>query len=169
MRNLFLFGFIMSLFSCKSQNQLPTVPHVDLEKYSGKWFEISSITIGPQKGCSCTYAEYTPNKKGYIEVRNFCIKNNKPSGITGKAFVEPNSGNARLKVQFFWPFKGKYYIIALADDYSYAMVGHPNRDNLWILSRRNQMEESTYKMLLGRATELGFDISRLNKTKHDCQ
>ena len=159
----------MSMFSCQSQNPLPTVPFVDLDKYAGKWFEISSITIGPQKGCSCTYAEYTPNKKGYVEVRNFCMKNNKPSGITGKAFVEPNSGNARLKVQFFWPFRGKYYIIALAQDYSYAMVGHPNRDNLWILCRNNRMDEKIYQMLLNQATGLGFDVSRLAMTQHNCQ
>jgi apolipoprotein D and lipocalin family protein len=100
-------------------------------------------------------------------VENRCNRdsvNGKPSYIKGKAFVEKNSGNAKLKVQFFWPFKGKYWIIDLADDYSYAVVSHPNRNYLWILSRTPQMNETVYREILLRLSDKGFDTDRLQRT-----
>lgn len=147
---------------------LQTVPYVDLKKYAGKWYEIASFPQRFQKGCNCTTAEYTLTDKDYVIVENRCNKdsiNGKQSYIKGKAFVVENSGNAKLKVQFFWPFKGKYWIIDLADDYSYAVVGHPNRKYLWILSRTPVMDEAIYKKIISRINENGFDISKINRTK----
>jgi apolipoprotein D and lipocalin family protein len=71
-------------------------------------------------------------------------------------------------VQFFWPFKGKYWIIDLADDYSYAVVGHPNRKYLWILSRTPVMDATVYQQVLNRIAAKGFDLSMLQKTPQDC-
>lgn len=146
---------------------LTTVPQVELSKYAGKWYEIASFPQRFQKGCHCTTAEYTPTNKGYIIVENRCNKdsiNGKESYIKGKAFIDEGTGNAKLKVQFFWPFKGKYWIIDLAPDYTYAVVGHPNRDYLWILSRTPQMGKATYDAILERVKSNGFDISRLQLT-----
>lgn len=156
----------MTASTAKSQ-ELQTVPSVDLKKYAGKWYEIASFPQRFQKGCNCTTAEYTPTEEGYIIVENRCNKgsvNGKESYIKGKAFVEKNSGNAKLKVQFFWPFKGKYWIIDLADDYSYAVVGHPNRKYLWILSRTPKMGDVIYRQITSRLQEKGFDLSKLKKT-----
>ena len=75
-----------------------------------------------------------------------------------------NTGNAKLKVQFFWPFRGKYWIIDLAEDYSYAVVGHPNRKYLWILSRTPVMDQEIYNEILKRAKDKGFDIGKLKMT-----
>ncbi len=75
-----------------------------------------------------------------------------------------NSGNAKLNVQFFWPFKGKYWIIDLADDYSYATVGHPNKKYLWILSRTPKMNETIYQQTIFRIKEKGFDILKIKIT-----
>ena len=75
-----------------------------------------------------------------------------------------NSSNAKLKVQFFWPFRDKYWIIDLADDYSYAAVGHPNRKYLWILSRTPEMNQQVYEGILARLKVKGFDTNKLNKT-----
>ncbi|HLF33167.1 MAG TPA: lipocalin family protein [Cyclobacteriaceae bacterium] len=150
----------------KSQT-LATVPSVDLERYLGKWYEISSYPQWFQKGCHCTTAEYTLSEKGYVIVENRCNKGSldgEPSYIKGKAFIVKNSGNAKLKVRFFWPFKGKYWIIDLADDYSYAAVGHPNRKFLWILSKSPKMNESVYQGILTRLKEKGFDLSKLQST-----
>jgi len=146
---------------------LQTVPYVDLKKYAGKWYEIASFPQFFQKGCNCTTAEYTLTDKDYVIVENRCRKdsiNGKPSYIKGKAFVVENSGNAKLKVQFFWPFTGKYWIIDLADDYSYAVVGHPNRKYLWILSRTATMDNAIYQQIIGRVKEKGFDISKIEIT-----
>ncbi len=157
---------IMTTTNIKSQT-LQTVSSVDLNKYLGKWYEIASYPQTFQKGCHCTTAEYTMSEKGYVIVENRCNKNSitgKQAYIKGKAFVEKNSGNAKLKVQFFWPFKAKYWIIDLAGDYSFAVVSHPNKKYLWILSRSPKMDESVYQLIISRLKEKGFDISKLQKT-----
>ena len=150
----------------KSQT-LQTVPNVDLKKYAGKWYEIASYPQQFQKGCNCTTAEYSLSEKGFVIVENRCNKDSvdgKQSYIKGKAFVEENSGNAKLKVQFIWPFKAKYWIIDLADDYSYAVVSNPSKKYLWILSRTPKMEDATYQQILTRLKEKGFDLSKLKIT-----
>jgi apolipoprotein D and lipocalin family protein len=147
---------------------LQTVPNVDLKKYVGKWYEIASYPQYFQKGCHCTTAEYTLSEKGYVIVENRCNKdslNGKQSYIKGKAFVEEGSGNAKLKVHFFWPFKGKYWIIDLANDYSYAVVSHPNKKYLWILSRTAKMDDAVYQQIISRLISKGFDVSKLQKTE----
>jgi apolipoprotein D and lipocalin family protein len=103
-----------------------------------------------------------------LVVENRCNKdsvNGKPSYIKGKVFADENSGNAKLKVQFLWPFKGKYWIIDLADDYSYAVVSHPNKKYLWILSRTPKMNDLSYNQITNRLVEKGFDLSKLLITK----
>jgi apolipoprotein D and lipocalin family protein len=143
---------------------MKTVPHVDLKRYAGKWYEIASFPQRFQKGCANTTAEYSLSDEGFVIVMNRCMKNGKESKIKGKAFVEKGSNNAKLKVQFFWPFRGKYWIIDLADDYSYAVVSHPNRKYLWILSRTPKMDPQVYKGILERCRQQGLDVSKLNMT-----
>jgi len=144
-----------------------TVAHVDLTRYAGKWYEIASFPMSFQRGCCGTTATYTPTDKGYSVVENRCFRDSlsgKESTIKGKAFVDDSSSNAKLKVQFFWPFRAKYWIIDLADDYSYAAVSHPNRKYLWILSRSPQMSEEVYLGILKRAAYQGLEVGKLKRT-----
>jgi apolipoprotein D and lipocalin family protein len=165
---LIILSLILNLLSPMANSQnLTTVPHVDLARYAGKWFEIASFPQRFQRGCHCTTATYTLSDKGYVIVENRCNRDSvqgKETYIKGKAFVTENSGNAKLKVQFFWPFRGKYWIIELPDDYSYAVVSHPNRKYLWILSRTPKMEPGVYDGILSRLKGNGFDLSKLVKT-----
>ena len=160
---LILFSFMNTTIS--DAQELKTVSSVDFKKYSGTWYEIASFPQHFQKGCECTTAEYTPTDKGYVTVENRCKKNGKESYIKGKAFVDKNSGNAKLKVQFFWPFKGKYWIIDLADNYSYAVISHPNKKYLWILSRKPKLDEEVYNGIITRLKEKGIDLTELKITK----
>lgn len=146
---------------------LETVNHVDLKSYLGKWYEIAAFPQSFEKGCTCTSAVYSLNNDGTIKVINRCIKNGKVKIANGKAFVTDKKTNAKLAVQFFWPFKGKYWIIGLAHDYSYAVVGHPNRKYLWILGRKPKMDSQTYNHLVVLAANKGFDIRNLVKTKQE--
>ncbi len=160
--------YLTMITSNAISQELQTVPKVDLKKYSGKWYEIASFPQIFQKGCHCTTAEYTLSNKGYVIVENRCNRdsiNGKESYIKGKAFVEKDSSNAKLKVQFFWPFRAKYWIIDLADDYSYAVVSHPNRKYLWILSRTAKMDNTIYQQIISRLKEKGFDLSKLMVTQ----
>jgi apolipoprotein D and lipocalin family protein len=152
--------------SCRSQTP-ETVGFVDLEKYAGLWYEYASFPARFQKGCTNTTAEYKISPKGYVIVINKCTRENDRTGIEGKAFVVPNSGNAKLKVQFFWPFRGDYWILDLAEDYSWAVVGSPKRNYLWILSRTPVMEQNLYNEITSRVAAKGFDITKLQKTSHN--
>jgi apolipoprotein D and lipocalin family protein len=166
--NLIIPGLFMATTTSCTQT-LQTVPQVDIGKYAGKWYEIAAFPQRFQKGCHATTAVYTLSDKGYLIVENRCRKDSldgKESYIKGKAFVVKNTGNAKLKVQFFWPFRGKYWIIDLAEDYSYAVVGHPNRKYLWILSRTPQMDENVYQQIVARIVEKGFDERLLIRTEH---
>ena len=149
-----------------SKSSLTTVDSVDLKRYSGTWYELASYPQFFERGCSSVKATYTP-KDGYVEVFNQSIKKNKPNNIKGKAFVVPNSGNARLKVQFFWPFKGNYWIIDLSPDYSWAVVSDPKKKTLWILSRTPQMEDSLYNSLIAKLVNRGFDREKIVRMKQE--
>jgi apolipoprotein D and lipocalin family protein len=158
-------------FSCTKSQPLETVKNVDLNKYMGKWYEIALFPQSFEKGCNCTSAEYS-FEKDYVRVLNSCNRdsaNGKRTQAKGKAFVVKGSNNSKLKVQFFWPFKGDYWIIDLAEDYSYAVVGAPNRKYLWILCRKPVMDEKLYNDIVKRAAEKGFDISKLVKTNQECK
>jgi apolipoprotein D and lipocalin family protein len=148
--------------ACETKTALTTVQSVDLKRYAGTWYEMASYPQFFEKGCSNVKATYT-SKGGYIEVFNQSIKKGKQNDIKGKAFVVANSGNAKLKVQFFWPFKGNYWIIDLAEDYSWALVSDPNRKTLWILSRTAKMDNSLYNSLLDKLVKRGFDKSKIVK------
>lgn len=146
--------------------ELETVPHVDLQRYLGKWYDIAHFPQAFQSGCSCTTAEYSLNDDGTLQVVNTCNKDGKMKISKGVAKVKDKGINAKLAVTFFWPFTGKYWIIDLARDYSYAVVGHPNRNYLWILSRTKELDAKTYSEILSRVKSKGYDLSKLEKTVH---
>jgi apolipoprotein D and lipocalin family protein len=159
------------LMAVLTQGQAPlaTVPHVDLTRYAGTWYEIASYPNRFQKGCTCTTATYSLDDNGKVIVENRCNRSDKRSYIKGSASVVPNSGNAKLKVSFFWPFSGKYWVIDLADDYSYSVVSNPSMKYLWILSRTREMDQATLNAIKDRLKAKGFDLSTLQMTKQDCQ
>ena len=117
---------------------LETVQNVDLNRYAGKWYEIARLPNRFEKGLVCVTAEYVMRDDGKIKVIN---KGHKEENIqetdiaTGKAWQPDPKEPGRLKVQFFWPFSGKYYIFHLDEEnYQYVMVGDPSRKYFWILS-----------------------------------
>jgi apolipoprotein D and lipocalin family protein len=160
----------IGVFACRSKQQLPVVSGVDLNRYQGRWYDIASIPLRFSQYCTCTFAEYTADANGKVIVFNQCLnsKTGKTDSIRGKAFPVKGSNNAKLKVQFFWPFRGDYYIIDLDSNYSLAMVGSPDRSTLWILSRTPVIPETRYQDCMEKAKALGFDTSRLRRTPQQC-
>lgn len=147
---------------------MEVVPSVDLGRYLGTWYEIASIPQRFTKGCTATKATYSMRPDGDIRVVNECRKGS-PTGelsvAEGKAWVVDKTTNARLKVSFFWPFSGDYWIIELGSDYEYAVVGHPNREYFWLLSRTRQVDEALYQGILGRMAALGYDTNQILRTQ----
>lgn len=150
-----------------------TVPQVDLQRYSGIWYEAARFPNRFEDGsgldCADVTAAYSPLPDGRLRVVNQC--HNQAQGrrlITarGRAYAVDGSGNAKLRVSFFWPFFGDYWVVGLAPDYSWAVVGEPGRDYLWVLSRTPQMPAATYEAAVATAAAQGFDVARLKRTVH---
>jgi apolipoprotein D and lipocalin family protein len=167
LRILFV-GIALIALGCGSHTpELRTVPQVDLNRYTGKWYEIATIPSWFQKDCVGTTASYSLRDDGTIRVENVCHEktlDGPERSIVGKAWVTDRNTFARLEVQFFWPISGPYWIIALDPQYRYAMVGHPSREYLWILSRAPQMNDALYEDLLTKAERQGYDVQRVQRT-----
>lgn len=148
-----------------AQAPVVTVPAVDLVRYSGKWFEIASFPMFFQRNCvDDTTAQYATAPDGSISVHNRCRTNSGFDEATGTATVVKGFGNSRLKVSFFWPFKSDYWILGLDSQYRWAVVGNPNREYLWLLSRSPQLEDALLQEALASVRAQGFDLSRLRYT-----
>lgn len=144
---------------------LPTVPQVDLARYVGRWYEIARLPNRFQRQCAAdTQAQY--RQDGHrIEVINRCrTADGVMDDVRGHAKVVPESGNARLRVTFFWPFYGDYWILALDEGYTEVLVGAPDRRYAWVLAREPQLPESRLQALLDRAAALGFDRGAFQRT-----
>ncbi|QED26829.1 lipocalin family protein [Microvenator marinus] len=148
---------------------LEVVESVDLGRYTGTWYELASYPQSFQEGCFATTATYTLRADGEIDVLNRCRKGSLQGEIDeahGRARVVDTQTNAKLEVSFFRPFWGDYWIIDLAQDYSHAVVGHPSRDYLWILSRTPTMSDEKYQGILDGIRAKGYPLDRLQKTQH---
>jgi len=148
------------------KQELEVVASVDLSRYVGRWYEIARLPNRFQKKCADSVtADYTLRSDGNIQVVNRCRKaSGEFTTAKGKAKVVDKTTKAKLKVTFFWPFYGKYWILDLGPNYEYAVVGEPGRDYLWILSRNPQIDETLYQQLLAKMQARGFDTTRMIKT-----
>jgi apolipoprotein D and lipocalin family protein len=160
----------------ESEKPLEVVPSVDLVRYAGTWYEIARLPNSFQKKCvSDVTANYTLLDDGQIKVANRCrCEDGTFTEAEGRARrADKNGPNTKLEVRFapaflsFLPFVwGKYWIIDLADDYSFAVVGEPNREYLWILGRSSKLDEEQFNKIIERIKIKGYDVSKLIKTKH---
>lgn len=150
------------------------VPSVDLSRYTGKWYEIARLPNKFQQDCRGEVtATYSLVREGRLKVVNECRKGRRVGRAEGEARLRAKDGpNSKLKVRFapswlsWLPFVwGDYWIIELAPDYSYSVVGTPDRKYLWVLSRTAEMEAGTYQRVIEKAAAEGFDVSKLTKTR----
>lgn len=145
------------------------VPKVDLARYAGAWYEIAKYPNRFQRGCVGATAEYTLARDGKsVEVVNRCRgdgNGGKERSIRGKARVVDPETNAKLKVTFFWPFSGDYWILALGEQYEYAVVGTPDRRYLWFLARTPEIGDDLYARLVEEARRQGFEPARIEKSR----
>ena len=165
---------LMSCADIRSREPLSTVSSVDLNQYSGTWYEIARLPMWFQRHCIDSKATYTPRPDGTIGVHNECVTDkgaiDKADGV---ATIIDTKTNARLTVVFEnWFAKlvgssreGNYWILALDPEYRTSMVGTPDRRFLWILSRSHQLDEVTYQRLVEQAKQLGFPVSDLIRAR----
>jgi len=146
-----------------------TVETVDVNNYSGTWYSLYSIPTTYDKGTRETQGSYTWNTSGnYFDVVTSYKKpgSEEVHSIQSKVFQVPGTNNAKMKCQFVWPFKVDYWVIELAPDYSYVVVGHPEHKLLFIMSRKKTLDKKTYSKIVERCESRGYDVSKLTSQQH---
>ena len=169
-RKLLYLGFaLVGVFSVAvaafGQVPLESVSKVDLSRYTGRWFEIAKYPNRFERKCdSNTTAIYTLRNDGKISVLNTCkTREGKLTQSNGWAKVVDQATGSKLKVTFFWPFFGDYWIIDLGSKYEYAVIGEPSRTYLWILSRTAKIDDKLYSEIAARLAAKGYDATKLER------
>ncbi|WP_131536939.1 lipocalin family protein [Pedobacter nototheniae] len=139
------------------------VAKVDLKKYAGTWYSLYSIPTVFDKGSRETTTKYTLNKDGYYNVITTYKKpgDEEIHSMSSKIFPTDVNHPAELKAQFIWPIKVDYWIIELAEDYSYVVVGHPDRKFLFIMSRTPKIDKKKYEEIALRCKAKGYEVNKL--------
>ena len=143
------------------KTDVTTVSNLVLDKYLGRWYEIARIDNRFERGISNAFAEYSLNSNGTIKVVNsgVDIKTGRMKSAVGKA--KTTSVPGLLRVSFFWIFYSDYRVLAVDENYNWALVGGSSSKYLWILSRISKLSEEDMALIISEASRRGYDTSRL--------
>jgi apolipoprotein D and lipocalin family protein len=151
---------------CHTEPSLDVAQNVDLSRFQGKWYEIARLPRTTQTDCHGTTAFYTQNPDGTLSLVNQCNVGG-PLGplstVSMTATVTNPTEPAKLALSV-GGFSGDYWILEVGPSYEYAVVGHPSREYLWILSRTATLDAPTMQGVIARAASNEFDTSRLEYT-----
>ncbi len=165
-----LTGLVALLASCATLPEAGRgVAGFDKERYLGKWYEIARFDFTFERNLDNTTAEYSLRPDGKIAVKNrgFNYVTGKWQEARGKARFRGDETRAELQVSFFGPFYADYTVLALAPDYSSALVSGGSLDYLWILSRTTTLPEATKREYLDLASSAGYAVQNLVWVRHD--
>ena len=166
---LIIVSIMGSLISCSTiPKGASPIQNFDIQKYLGQWFEIARMDFRFERNLNNVTATYTLNKNGSIRVDNkgFDYKQMKWKQAIGKAKFVGSTNIAMLKVSFFGPFYSGYNVIAIDNDYKYALVTGKNLDYMWILSRETAIPDDIKNNYIKIAEDLGYKTSSLIWTEH---
>lgn len=175
MKNIFILFSLVTMPFFVSAGEVQTAPFVDVGSYLGSWHEIASIPQIFQRNCAKnTVATYSLDSKGEVDVYNTCLtQDGRKIEATGKAVVKDTKTNAKLSVTFlklgtwiYW-LSGNYWILDVAPDYRYAIVGEGSRNYGWILSRTPRMSEEDLIHAVSVLKRNGYDLCEFNITPQD--
>jgi apolipoprotein D and lipocalin family protein len=155
-------AMLISEFVLANAQDPEVVKELDLQKYVGSWYEIAHFPTFFQKFCERSEAKYSLNEKGTVGVLNTCFRDDKVlTTIQGTASAPNANEPAKLVVDFGFPAKGDYWIIALDEQYQWAVVSGPKKESLFILSRVVPMDAGLLDSILKALEAKGFDLSRI--------
>lgn len=161
---------ILLINSCSSiPEKAKPVENFDVNRYLGVWYEIARFDFRFEKDLDNTSAQYQLDENGNVMVLNsgYNFVKNKWTKADGLAKFRGNKDIAALKVSFFGPFYAGYNVVALDEQYQYALIAGKNLDYLWILSRTKTIPEEIKTEYITIAQEIGYDTSKLIWVKHD--
>ena len=159
-------ALVALMAGCGADPPLDVAPNVDLSRFQGKWYEIAKLPRATQTDCNGTTAFYTLTSDGSLNLVNQCNVGG-PNGalntVAMTATAPDKTVPAKLALEVSG-FSGDYWILEVGPNYEYAVVGHPSRSYLWILSRAPTLDTGTTTGILSRAQANQFDTSRIEYT-----
>jgi apolipoprotein D and lipocalin family protein len=144
------------------------VASVDLRRFGGTWYSLYSLPTMFDSGSRETTTHYNLGSDGYYNVVTTYKKGDDQEihSVKSKLFPVDGSNNSEMKAQFIWPIKVDYWVIELGDDYSYAVVGHPDHKFLFIMSRKPEMDKKLYDQIIVRCKAMGYPVDKLVCQQH---
>ncbi|TKC05644.1 hypothetical protein FA048_18195 [Pedobacter polaris] len=141
---------------------------IDYKAFAGKWYSLYSIPTLLDKNWKQTTEIYTLVDDEHYEVYTTYHKEGKleEKSLTSKLFFNNAKPDGDMEAQFLWPFKIGYWVIELADDYSYVVVGHPDEKYLFIMAREPQIEPELLRGIIERCRQMGYDTGELVSQEH---
>lgn len=139
---------------------------LDLERYMGRWYNIANIPYFGERDYVASYSEWKLRPDGAVDDLYVGRKGGFGQPETRREFVDsvvPGTGNGEWRVRLFWPISVTQITLYVDPDYRYTILGYPDKSLGWIFSRSPDMEEATYRELLGRLNALGYDTSRFRR------
>jgi apolipoprotein D and lipocalin family protein len=164
MKRFWLLALLLS--GCASSPPLQLAKSVDLDRYYGKWYIVAEIPYFGERGNVGGTAVYTPLPNGQIDDKYYGRAGNFDGKVESndlEDYVLPGTNNALWRVKLFWPIYVSYPILDVAPDYSYSLVGYPDRSLGWIFSRTPEMDDATYQSLLAKFAAQGYDTSQFRR------
>ncbi len=161
--------FVVMLLSCatsRSRPPLRTVPKLELSRFMGDWYVFAHIPYSLEKGKVGTLDRYAMRPDGRIQNSFLFRRGSLDAPLEewkGIAWVHDKASNAEWRVQFVWPFRLPFLVIDLDPDYQWAVIGYPSRKLGWVLSRKTALNDDTYRSILKRMEQQGYDASLLVK------
>jgi apolipoprotein D and lipocalin family protein len=159
------FGWL--LVGCYPEKPLEVETDVSLARFEGRWYEIAKLPRHSEKDCTHTTATYVQRSRDELELRTRCNLGGSDGPVKSseaRLIVPDRSEPAKLALDFGF-YQGEHWIVELGDDYEYAVVGHPTRQYLWVLSREPTLPDATLSMLSAHAKAQGFPVEDLEFTE----
>jgi len=166
-----LLGLLLTAGCASEPAQEPyTAGEVDLARYQGTWYELARLPMFFQRNCVESEAHYRLQGDERVAVTNRCrTEDGQWQEATGTAVPQEPGRSDRLWVRFdnwfsrLFPTltRGHYWVLYLDPDYRVALVGSPDREYLWLLSRTPEVSTETRERLLDEAHARGYDTREL--------
>jgi apolipoprotein D and lipocalin family protein len=155
-----LFIFLFVSLTVKAQISPDTL---DLNRFSGKWYVIASIPGSFDKNWNNITETFTLGSTGKVDIDMTYVKEGETEirGKKAKGFPYTENKNTQWEIQFIWPFTSGYLVEELGPDYSYVVVGHPQKLYFYIMNRTGKMDETLFADIMMRYTKKGYEINDL--------
>lgn len=144
----------------------PDTAAIDKSRFAGRWYEHARMPSFFQKGCTGTTATYTLNADGEWDVENRCVKDGAETSVRGTLWVTDAAVSGKLTLQLFWPIRSQLWVLERADDYSWALLGSPDKAKAWVFSRSPVLDESLRAALVEKLEKRGYPVKELERVTH---